>query len=87
MGPTPQFGNLIILHGLTPVWAPDPPVSFSLSMNKFAEEDLFCTAKGNGGAPEIAHKLSKEVKNTTTDNITSKIDFEMQAGYQITSPE
>ncbi|KIK50325.1 hypothetical protein GYMLUDRAFT_266193 [Collybiopsis luxurians FD-317 M1] len=76
--PTPNYGNAITIHGLAPVWAPDPPVSFSLSIDKFAEEDLFRIAKGNGGAPEIAHKVSKEVENTNMGDIQSKMTFQMQ---------
>ncbi|KIK50289.1 hypothetical protein GYMLUDRAFT_266206 [Collybiopsis luxurians FD-317 M1] len=73
--PTLNYGNAITIHGLAPVWAPDPPVSFSLSIDHFSEEDLLRTAQGT---PEIAHQSSKEVKNTTLDNTTSNINFSMQ---------
>ena len=64
---------------LAPVWSPDPPVNFALSIDWF--EDIGSDISSN---PETAWTSEQSVINTPMDNMSAKVVWAMQASKSLT---
>ncbi|KAI0521297.1 Jacalin-like lectin domain-containing protein [Xylaria bambusicola] len=64
---------------LAPVWSPDPPVNFALSIDWFEDISSAITS-----SPETAWTSDQSVVNTTMDNMSAKVVWAMQASKSST---